>query len=171
LLCNWYTLKERGFLGLFEDKNLNGQLDAGEDQNGNGLLDLDAPRIKIPADDNGSWYTVLTHRLTPVRQELELVTPYRDPGTTPSTEVIAFQGTGPSTYILELPPRVLPEAQPIVLPEGVVIDLDGSQVPASWHWSRAKQERRIPTQAPDWQLSPAVQAFPSLQAVPLGAGA
>lgn len=131
-LCGWFTLKERGFLGFFEDRNLNGVLDAGEDQNGNGLLDLDAPRIKIPADDNGSWYTVLTYKLTATNQILELVTPFRDPGTTSPNQVVAFQGTGPNTYILELPPRVLPEAQPILLPDGVCIDLDGSVVPASW---------------------------------------
>ena len=136
-LCGWYTLKERGFLGLFEDQNLNGRLDSGEDANGNGLLDLDAPRIKIPADDNGSWYTVLVlssgpYAMTPVNQVLKLVTPYRDPGTTPETSVVAFQNGGPNTYILELPPRMLPEAQPILLPAGVCIDLDGSQVPRSW---------------------------------------
>ncbi len=136
-LCGWYTLKERGFLGLFEDQNLNGRLDPGEDANGNGLLDLDAPRIKIPADDNGSWYTVLVfssgpYALTPVNQVLKLVTPYRDPGHPPTTNVVAFQGGGPNTYILELPPRMLPEAQPILLPAGVCIDLDGSQVPGSW---------------------------------------
>ena len=136
--CAWYTLKERGFLGYFEDLNFNGTLDAGEDQNGNGLLDLDALRIKIPADDNGSWYTVLTHRLTPTNQVLELVTPYRDRGTLPPTNVVAFMINdpntyiGPSTYILELPPRVLTEAQPILLPAGVCIDLDGSQVPRTW---------------------------------------
>lgn len=128
----WYTLKERGFLGLFEDRNLNGVLDPGEDQNANGLLDLDAPRIKIPADDNGSWYTVFTHRLTAADQALILTTPYRDPGTNPPTEVIAFQGAGPSTYLLELPPRILPDSKPILLPEGVCIDLDGSAVPAAW---------------------------------------
>ena len=130
--CGWNALKERGFLGLFEDRNLNGVLDLGEDLNGNGLLDLDAPRIKIPGDDNGSWYTVLTHRLSPTSQVLQLITPYRDPGTTPTDEVNAFQGGGPNTYILELPPRILPDAQPILLPEGVCIDLDGSDVPASW---------------------------------------
>ena len=131
-ICGWNTLKDRGFLGLFEDRNLNGVLDAGEDLNGNGLLDLDAPRIKIPADDNGSWYTVLTYRLSASSQVLELLTPYRDPGTSPPTQVVAFTGTGPSTYILELPPRILPDAQPILLPEGICIDLDASSVPAAW---------------------------------------
>lgn len=130
--CGWSTLKDRGFMGVFEDLNLNGNLDAGEDLNGNGLLDLDAPRIKIPADDNGTWYTVLTTRLSATSQVLELITPYRDPGTTPPTEVVAFQGGGPNTYILELPPRILADAHPILLPEGVVIDLEGSQVPAAW---------------------------------------
>lgn len=136
--CGWSTLKDRGFLGVYEDLNFNRQLDPGEDQNNNGLLDLDAPRIKIPNDDNGSWYTVLTHRVTPTSQVLQLVTPYRDPGTTAPNEVIAFQGTGPNTYVLELPPRILADAQPILLPEGVVIDLDGSALPADWRPSRGE---------------------------------
>jgi prepilin-type N-terminal cleavage/methylation domain-containing protein len=134
--CGWSALKDRGFMGLFEDLNLNGILDPGEDSppigNNNGVLDLDPPRIKIPADDNGTWYTVLTNRLTPANQILQLISSYRDPGTTPPNEVMAFQGGGPSTYILELPPRILPDAQPILLPEGVVIDLDASQVPVDW---------------------------------------
>ncbi len=134
--CGWSALKDRGFMGLFEDINLNGILDLGEDSppigNGNGVLDRDAPRIKIPADDNGTWYTVRTDLLTPANQILYLISAYRDPGTTPPNEVRAFQGGGPSTYILELPPRILPDAQPILLPEGVVIDLDASQVPADW---------------------------------------
>lgn len=129
--CGWYTLKERGLLGLFEDKNLNGVLDGGEDQNGNGLLDIDPARIEIPAN-SGIWYPVLTHRLTPVNQMLELATPYQESTTTLDNEVIAFQGTGPSTYRLELQARVLPEAQPILLPETVCIDLDGSLIPSSW---------------------------------------
>ena len=134
--CGWSALKDRGFMGLFEDINLNGVLDAGEDSppigNGNGVLDRDAPRIKIPADDNGTWYTVRTDLLTPANQILYLISAYRDPGTTPPNEVRAFQGGGPSTYILELPPRILPDSQPILLPEGVVIDLDASQIPDDW---------------------------------------
>lgn len=45
----------------------------------------------------------------------------------------------------------------------------GSQVPATWHWSDAAQTTGLaPTQAPLWQESTVVQAFPSLQAAPLG---
>ena len=127
----WSTLSARGYLGIYEDLNLNQIFDAGEDLNGNGVFDLDAPRIKIPGDDNGSWYTVLTNRLATSNQ-LELITAYRDPGTTPTTSVVAFDGGGPKTYILELPPRILPDAQPILLPEGICIDLDASDVPVAW---------------------------------------
>jgi len=43
----------------------------------------------------------------------------------------------------------------------------GSQVPATWHWSLALQVIGLPPlQAPAWQVSVCVQAFPSLQAVP-----
>jgi prepilin-type N-terminal cleavage/methylation domain-containing protein len=131
----WFNLKQRGFLGIYEDTNFNGTLDAGEDVNGNGSLDNETPRIKIPGDKNGTWYRVRTHLLganpsNPNR--LILTRAYRDPGTSPASEVIAFEGTGPNTYVLELPPRVLPDADPILLPEGVVIDLDASDVPAVW---------------------------------------
>ena len=42
-----------------------------------------------------------------------------------------------------------------------------SQVPARWHWSPAVQTTGFaPLQAPAWQASLCVQAFPSLQVVP-----
>ena len=134
--CGWSTLKDRGFLGVFEDLNFNQQLDPGEDQNGNGLLDLDAPQITI----DGVTYTALSHRLTPTSQVLQLLTPVPGGGTTPITEVSAFQGpnTAHSTYILKLPPRILPDAQPILLPEGVAIDLDASDIPSEWRPTRGE---------------------------------
>jgi hypothetical protein len=46
--------------------------------------------------------------------------------------------------------------------------LDGSQTPTSWHWSRAAHVRGVPAwQVPAWQVSPSVQALPSLQPLPL----
>src|SRR5882672_11391451 len=41
-----------------------------------------------------------------------------------------------------------------------------SQMPATWHWSRAVQTSGVPVQVPLWQLSADVQAKPSLQLVP-----
>jgi prepilin-type N-terminal cleavage/methylation domain-containing protein len=111
----WSKLSRRGFLGI------KGQ---------------ETPRIKIPGDKNGTWYRVQTHLLgdDPLNPNvLRLAHPYRDPGTTEIAEVRAFDaGSGPSTYILDLPPRVLPDADPILLPDGVVIDLDASSVPIAW---------------------------------------
>lgn len=134
----WDKLRLRGLLGVYEDRNGNDVLDAGEDVNGNGVLDKETPRIKIPGDRNGAWYRVRTHMLgnpafpKPLQQSLYLVRPFRDPGTTAATDVIAFEGSGYSTYQLELPPRVLADAEPVLLPEGVVIDLDGSSIPTGW---------------------------------------
>ncbi len=141
----WVNLLQRGYLPVYEDGNRNNILDPGEDLNGNGVLDTDTARIKIPGDRNGTWYSVSTYHLSRnlyssnqrIRQHpnvLELIPlrPYRDSGTTPPTEVIAFEGTGPNTYILELPSRVLPDAEPVLLPPDVVIDLDASSVPTSW---------------------------------------
>lgn len=131
--CGWYTLKERGFLGVFEpDWNNNGILEPSEDLNGNGIRDLDTPRLRIPAGKEGQWHVVLTHRLTAVNQVLELIPAYKGRGTAQETQVVAFLGTGPTTYELELQARVSPDAQPILLPEGVCIDLDASDVPSNW---------------------------------------
>jgi hypothetical protein len=41
-------------------------------------------------------------------------------------------------------------------------------VPTSWHWSKAEHTTGLaPVHAPPWQVSVCVQAFPSLQLVPL----
>jgi len=114
----WTTLKQRGYLGTNNER----------------------PRIKIPGDRNGTWYNVDTKLLDPsdanyraaAPNRLVLTRAYRDPGTTPPNERIAFEGTGPSTYVLELPPRVMSDAEPVLLPEGIVIDMDASRVPDHW---------------------------------------
>jgi hypothetical protein len=47
--------------------------------------------------------------------------------------------------------------------------VDGLHTPASWHWSLAEQTVAVPAvHTPDWQVSPVVQAFPSLHDVPSG---
>jgi len=47
--------------------------------------------------------------------------------------------------------------------------VSGSQMPATWHWSRAVQVVVVAgVQTPAWQLSPVVQRLPSSQAVPSG---
>jgi hypothetical protein len=46
----------------------------------------------------------------------------------------------------------------------------GAQTPATWHWSEAAQTFGVPgVQRPAWQVSPVVQALPSLQGVAFGA--
>ena len=37
-----------------------------------------------------------------------------------------------SEYQLDLPPTIVPNEKPLIFPDGVVIDLDASKVPASW---------------------------------------
>lgn len=112
----------------------------------------DGARIKIPGDDSGSWYTIDLDNspisepdpLNPsspapneydkdVDEVLRLTTPYRDAGTSDPTQVVAFApGSGPSTYLLELPPVVLSGEEPTLLPNNAGIDLDRSYLPASW---------------------------------------
>jgi hypothetical protein len=60
------------------------------------------------------------------------------------------------------------QAVPFVFAGFEQTPVEGLQVPAVWHWSRAVHVTGLPpVQVPDWQLSPWVQALPSLQAVPL----
>src|SRR5579862_6050065 len=67
--------------------------------------------------------------------------------------------------------QALPSLQPV--PSAAVgfehVPVCGSQVPATWHWSDAVQTTAVPAHVPPWQLSPWVQALPSLQAVPSAA--
>ncbi len=112
---------------------------------------FDGLRVKIPRGKDGSWYTVDTSGLSssppsnPSRNEvLYLSTPYRDPGSSLSTtHVIAFEGGGPSTYSLALPPSILPNQEPVLLPRGIVIDLDGSKIPKSWRLGGGSYSARM----------------------------
>jgi len=92
-------------------------------------------RIKIPGDDSGTWYVIDVDGsgVSGGTELLRLTVPYRDPGTSDPTEVIAFTpGSGPSTYLLELPPVILSGEEPTLLPNNTGIDLDRSFLPASW---------------------------------------
>ena len=92
----------------------------------------DGARIRIPAN-GGTWYTVTnTAQLasagasgsgvgSPPR--LQLTTNYISAGDTDGNNVAAFQ-TGPQTYLLELPPSILPNQDPVLMPKGAVIHLD-----------------------------------------------
>ena len=44
--------------------------------------------------------------------------------------------------------------------------VDWLHVPAVWHWSCAVHVTAVPAQRPAWQVSPVVQALPSLHVVP-----
>ncbi len=92
-------------------------------------------RIKIPGDDSGTWYVIDVDGsgVSGGTELLRLTVPYRDPGTSDPDEVIAFTpGSGPSTYLLELPPVILSGEEPTLLPNNTGIDLDRSFLPPSW---------------------------------------
>ena len=102
-----------------------------------GMLVSGISRIKIPGDQDGLWYTINiatsgSYNLTAANQYLILTTPFRQPPNTQTTQRVAFQGGGPTTYQLELAPRELPGSDPVQLPKGVVIDLDHSSIPSIW---------------------------------------
>ena len=90
-------------------------------------------RIRIPNDGTGEWYTINASQVAnnpsgdPV---LILTTPYAKTPTNTSNVsdyYPAFQASdGPTTYLLQLPPSVLPNQEPVLLPKGAVIHLDRS---------------------------------------------
>ncbi len=100
-----------------------------------GLL-YNGARIKIPSDSTGTWYTVTTELLHNASQpgfvgayyppRLHLTTSYAisPTNTLNGAAVPAFITGGPQTYLLELPPSVLPNADPVLMPKGAVVHLD-----------------------------------------------
>ncbi len=100
-----------------------------------GLL-FDGMRIRIPKGPQGNWYPINTRLIDTTvaptnQQSLILGIPYRDPGDTPKEKALAFESGGPEDYEIQLPPRILP-MEPVILPEGTVIDLDASKLPPAW---------------------------------------
>jgi len=98
-----------------------------------GLLKDDL-RIRIPSGAQGTWYPINTALIdvtnyTTGIEKLILQIPY---GQTPTVSTPSVQAFGSrNTYDLELPASIVP-TDIRLLAEGVVIDLDGSKVPASW---------------------------------------
>jgi len=95
-----------------------------------GLL-TDGSRIRLPRD-TGNWYEVDTSLINitapPTGQDFLLLRiPYSDAGGD-ANAVVAHRGL---TYELELPSQLLAQ-EPSLLPEGAVIDLDGSKIPNVW---------------------------------------
>jgi hypothetical protein len=132
--CGWYTLKERGFFPAYEPGSgpMGAFNPAVDDTNGNGVQDFEPP-AQIIID--GQPYEVMTNLLTPTNQVLLLVSEFDDDtiaAGVPTSQVVMPVSGKYARYTLELPPRVLPDAKPILLPDGVCIDLDGSDVPAGW---------------------------------------
>ena len=76
-------------------------------------------RIQIPRD-TGTWFTVAA--ISGTTDVLQLNRANRD-----------LAGSAAQVnYALELAPGILGDSQPVQFPSGVVIDLDGSQVPIAW---------------------------------------
>jgi prepilin-type N-terminal cleavage/methylation domain-containing protein len=102
----WWNLKRRGWL-------------------------VDGLRIRIPKGPTGNWYPIDT-RLIDVTvaptsdQVLLLQIPYADGGN--KGQFVAHENT---TYEIELPAKLLAQ-DPAILPDSVVIDLDGSKIPDGW---------------------------------------
>ncbi len=92
-------------------------------------------RVRMPSDNRGTWYVIQSIDTTsnPGKPELVLTTEIRNPNST---------GQVSDTALIELPPSVVQNSEPVQLPRGVVIDLDrcssnasvvaGGRLPASW---------------------------------------
>lgn len=97
------------------------------------LVSAAHPRIQIPATDRGVWYVIDTVDVLGAFQDLILTTEYRNPNST---------GLNDETALIELPPSVIPNEEPVPFPRNVVIDLDacssnrtafpGNKLPAVW---------------------------------------
>ena len=95
-----------------------------------GLL-TDGSRIRIPSGSSTSYEvdtSLINITALPTGADFLLLRiPYSDAGGD-SNAVVAHSGM---TYELELPAQLLPQ-EPSLLPEGAVVDLDGSKIPTAW---------------------------------------
>jgi hypothetical protein len=102
-----------------------------------GLL-YNGVRIKIPNDSTGTWYTVTTELLqyaSPAGStysvgnpyyppRLHLTVPYELSPTNINGQAVPAFISGPTTYLLELPNSLMPNADPVLMPKGSVVHLD-----------------------------------------------
>jgi prepilin-type N-terminal cleavage/methylation domain-containing protein len=111
----WYPLLS------YEDVNMNGVLEGGEDTNGNTRLDMfedtDIDGAHLTAGGADADSAIL-------RGELFL-----EDDLSGTAGIQSFDSV---PYRLQLAPPVLPGAEPVVFPRGVGIDLNGSAVPDAW---------------------------------------
>lgn len=85
-------------------------------------------RIQIPKN-TGRWYTIVGF---PSATTISISQKYADFNTAAIGSTDFGRTFNGLTYSLELQPQPLPDSPPVQLPKGVVIDLDGSQVPSNW---------------------------------------
>lgn len=102
----WWNLKRRGWL-------------------------VDGLRIRIPKGPTGNWYpidtTMINVNVAPTSDQILLLQiPYADGGDDGS--LVAHSDL---SYEIELPAKLLSQ-DPAILPDSVLIDLDGSRVPDGW---------------------------------------
>jgi hypothetical protein len=86
--------------------------------------------------------------------------------------VIGFEPTHAPDWQVSVCVQLLPslQAEPLLAAGFEQAPVAGSHAPAMWHWSDAVQVTGLePLHVPFWQVSVWVQAFPSLQDVPLAA--
>jgi prepilin-type N-terminal cleavage/methylation domain-containing protein len=135
----------------FEDINGNGQLDSGENINGNHIyLPNNTPPF-IPVWDRMGPHQAPNHPPPHLTNWLVIDPPFADPMPDPqrdpnlphiTTEVAARFDEG--DYRLTLTPRILPSVEPIQFANGVVIDMGFSRPPdASWSWMTGNTYRDI----------------------------
>jgi prepilin-type N-terminal cleavage/methylation domain-containing protein len=102
----WWNLKRRGWL-------------------------VDGLRIRIPKGPTGNWYpidtTMIDVNVAPTSDQILLLQiPYADGGDDGS--LVAHSDL---SYEIELPAKLLSQ-DPAILPDSVLIDLDGSRIPDGW---------------------------------------
>jgi hypothetical protein len=112
---SWYNLAQRGLLVEGSRLIINGSFYSVS------LSQLSDPNVNIPTLPTQNW----TDTLVLSRQ-------FQGSKSAANGERADLTGTAGLEYELELSPSVLPNQEPRLLPLGIVIDLNNSQLPSSW---------------------------------------
>ena len=143
-----YAKKVRGVRLLLDpndstNRTVNAVQYIGADDKDSGLLEVDSTVIPVGytvKQSSGAgvlWSTLRRRGFLKVGSRIRIRdTWYVLAGWDNNTDKLQLNrkldAVGPAPYELELAPGLLSDSQPIQLPRGVVIDLDGSQIPSNW---------------------------------------
>lgn len=127
-------------------------------------------RIRIPSDESGRWYTISSVGFNPQGEDANcdgilqpaedlngnsVLDPQRITVLGPVDEIVRnYLPQSRIPYLLRISSHELPDAEPLNLPPGIVIDLPSSLVPSSWNgFEDRNQNGELDTAAPSEDLN------------------